>query len=103
MNTSACAESANLSETSFRQVWGKANHSMVRTSTDDSAAPRRMGNPAYIRNVISCLTLWISLLVAIWFVRGWIGLFFSGQVLSAGACTLQILARRTCHALSASK
>jgi len=78
------------------------------SSKDYSAWPgisqsRLTGKVAYMTNVISCLSLWISLLAAIWFVRGWIGLLFSGQLLSAAACLLQILAKRTSYAFSASK
>jgi len=76
---------------------------MFPASTADLAALCRSGKAAYVTNVISCFSLWISLLVAIWFARGWIGLFFSGQVLSAGACLFQILAKRTNHAFSASE
>jgi hypothetical protein len=32
-----------------------------------------------------CLTVWLSSLAAIWMSRGWIGLFVSGHLLSAGA------------------
>lgn len=87
----------------WRLLLVEADHPMFRNSATDLAAKCRSGKAAYMTNVISCLTLWISLLAAIWFVRGWIGLFFSGQVLSAGACLLQILAKRTNYAFSASK
>jgi hypothetical protein len=81
----------------------EANHSMFRNSTTDVLSSCRTGRTAYMRNVISFLSLWISLLVAIWLVRSWIELFFSGQVLSAGACLLEVLAKRTHYAFSASK
>jgi|SRR5579872_2892982 len=41
-----------------------------------------------------CVSLWISSLLAIWMTRGWIGLFFSGQVLSAGAFLLKGAAKK---------
>jgi hypothetical protein len=44
---------------------------------------------------ILCLALWLSLLLAMWMSKGWIGLLFSGQLLSAGAWMFQKLARRT--------
>ena len=43
----------------------------------------------------------MSLLVAIWLTRGWIGLLFSGQVLSAGAKLFETLSKRTHYAFSA--
>jgi hypothetical protein len=75
---------------------------MGRSPMSEQALPRRATAAVYTTNVVTCLGLWIPLLAAIWFCRGWIGLFFSGQVLSAGACLLQILAKRTCYAFSAS-
>ncbi len=81
----------------------EANQPMFRNSMTDWVAPCRTGTVAYMTNVISCLSLWMSILVAIWFVRGWIGLFFSGQVLSAGICLFQILAKRTHYAFFANK
>ena len=41
-----------------------------------------------------CVSLWVSSLLAIWMTRGWIGLFLSGHVLSAGTCLLKGLAKR---------
>jgi len=103
MSTGARVERSDLSQMAPWRLFAEAGRSMVHNPAADTAARRRMGKPAYMRNLISWLSLWISLLVAIWFVRGWIGLFFSGQVLSAGACLFQILTRRTCHAFSESK
>jgi len=103
MSANLCAERSHLSETALWRLLAQENHSMMHDSAAGATAPRAMAKPVYLKNAISCLSLWISLLAAIWFVRGWIGLFLSGQVLSAGACLLQILTRRTCHAFSASK
>ena len=49
-----------------------------------------------------CVTVWVSSLGAIWMSRGWIGLFVSGQVLSAGTCLFKDLARRTPSSVSSS-
>jgi hypothetical protein len=53
---------------------------------------------AWLANGLFCLSLWISLVAAIWMSRGWIGLFFSGQILSAGTYLIQRLFRRTQYA-----
>jgi hypothetical protein len=42
-----------------------------------------------------CFAVWLSSLAALWMTRGWVGLFVSGQVLSAGTCLLRGLARKT--------
>jgi hypothetical protein len=42
-----------------------------------------------------CASLWVSSLVAIWMSLGWIGLFMSGHVLSAGTYWMKGLAKRT--------
>ena len=49
-----------------------------------------------------CVTVWVSSLAAIWMSRGLIGLFVSGQVLSAGACLFKDLAKRTPSSVSSS-
>jgi hypothetical protein len=87
----------------WRLLFAQANRSVSRNSTTGLTAPGRTQMLTYITNLISWLSLWIPLLTAIWLCRGWIGLFCSGQVLSAGACLFQILAKRTCYAFSASK
>ena len=66
------------------------------------AAQRRTGMAVYVSNLILCLSLWMSLLVAIWLTRGWIGLLFSGQLFSAGAKLLETLSKRTRYAFSTS-
>src|SRR5208283_4056378 len=50
-------------------------------------------------NCLLCASLWLSLILAVWMDRGWIGLLFSGQLLSAGASMIQKLAVRTQYAL----
>jgi hypothetical protein len=87
----------------WREVLVKANDSMSLNSTTNEKALRRTRTASYIANVVSSLSLWIPVLAAIWLARGWIGLFFSGQVLSAGACFLHFLTKRTSYAFSASK
>lgn len=49
---------------------------------------------------IFCFSLWTSSLLVIWVSRGWIGLFFSGQVLYAGVGLWKSLRRRTRDACS---
>lgn len=48
------------------------------------------------------ISLWLSSLLAIWMSRGWIALFLSGQVFSAGNWLLKNLARKTLPAFSPS-
>ena len=64
------------------------------------AVQRRAGMAAYASSLILCFSLWLSLLVAIWLTRGWIGLLFSGQLLSAGVTLLETLSKRTRYAFS---
>jgi hypothetical protein len=42
-----------------------------------------------------CLSLWISLPLAIWLSQGWIGLLLHWQALSGAACLLQKFAGRS--------
>lgn len=64
-------------------------------------AQRRTGMAVYASNLILCLSLWMSLLVAIWLTRGWIGLLLSGQLFSVGARLFGTLSERTQYAFSA--
>jgi hypothetical protein len=79
----------------------QAQHFICRKSTGDLLSACRTGMAVCTANMICCLSLWLSLAAAIWLARGWIGLFFSGQIVSAGAYLLKILFKRTCHAFSA--
>ncbi len=79
----------------------EAKHRMSPTPIFRLAAQRRTGIAACASNLILCLSIWISLLVAIWLTRGWIGLLFSGQLLSAGARLFETLSKRTRYAFSA--
>ena len=85
--------------------WGEAkNRAEIRMSPTPFfrlAARRRTGMAVYASNLILCLSLWMSLLVAIWLTRGWIGLLFSGQLFSAGAKLFGTLSKRTQYAFSA--
>jgi hypothetical protein len=53
-----------------------------------------------LMNGFFCISLWLSLALAVWMARGWLGLLFSGQVLSAGTYLIKGLARKTQHAFS---
>lgn len=64
------------------------------------AENRRFRVTARLMNCFSLIGLWLSLLVGLWISRGWIGLLFSGQALSAGAFLVKGLARRTGVAFS---
>jgi hypothetical protein len=70
---------------------------IIRIASDAIA---RSGMGASLMNGFFCISLWLSLLLALWMCRGWIGLLFSGQVLSAGTCLMKRLALKTQHALS---
>jgi len=79
----------------------EAKHPMSPSLIFRLAAQRRTGMTAYASNLVLCLSLWISLLAAIWLTRGWIGLLFSGQLLSAGGKIFETLTKRTHCAFSA--
>src|ERR1700728_1494440 len=79
----------------------EAKNRMSPTPFFRVAAQRRTGMVVYASNLILCLSLWMSLLVAIWLTRGWIGLLFSGQLFSAGTKLFETLSKRTQYALSA--
>jgi hypothetical protein len=89
--------------TTWRPHWVEAKHRMSPTPILREHAQRRTGKAVSASNLILCLSLWMSLLVAIWLTRGWIGLLFSGQLFSAGAKLLGTLSERTQYAFSARK
>jgi hypothetical protein len=66
------------------------------------AAVLPLFNHLRMANWFFCLTVWLSSLAAIWMSRGWIGLFVSGQVLSAGAFLFKGLGRRPPSCVSSS-
>jgi hypothetical protein len=79
---------------------------LLDTPDEDSGIPmarrgmgrdmnRNTGVAPCFANCFLCASLWLSLALAIWMSRGWIGLLFSGQILSAVACVIQKLAQRT--------
>jgi hypothetical protein len=74
--------------------------SITRIIRSAAAGITRYGVAASMMNWFFCISLWLSLLLALWMCRGWIGLLFSGQVLSAGTCLVKKLAIKTQHALS---
>lgn len=59
----------------------------------------RFGSSSRMMSWLLCASLWVSSLVTIWMTLGWIGLFMSGHVLSAGAYWMKGLAKRT-HAVA---
>lgn len=79
---------------------GGSPKSIKRIMRFGSDAIARSGMVASLMNGFFCLSLWLSLLLALWMCRGWIGLLFSGQVLSAGTCLVRRLALKTQNALS---
>lgn len=102
MKAIVTAAAANLPvKTTWLLHWVEAKHRMSPTPFFRLAAQRRTGLAACASNLIFCLSLWMSLLIAIWLTRGWIGLLFSGQLLSAGARIFETLSKRTQHAFTA--
>jgi hypothetical protein len=95
------AETSLLVKTNWRSHLVAAKHTISPGSLSCLAVQRRIGISAYATNLILCLSFWMSLLAAIWLTRGWIGLLFSGQLLSAGARLLKTLSKRTHYAFSA--
>ncbi len=102
MKAIVTAAATNLPvKTTWLLHWVEAKHRMSPTPVFRPAAQRRTGMTAYASNLVLCLSLWMSLLFAIWLTRGWIGLLFSGQLLSAGARLFETLSKRTRYAFSA--
>jgi hypothetical protein len=93
---------------SFPAVWAiqlKAEpegqwNSLARIMRLASNAINRYGMTAGMMNWFFCISLWLSLLFALWMSRGWMGLLFSGQVLSAGTCLVKRMVRKTQLAFS---
>jgi hypothetical protein len=52
---------------------------------------------------VLCASLWISSLLVIWMSVGWMGMFLSGHLLSAGTYWMKGLARRTPAVVRGSK
>ena len=102
MKAIVTAAATNLPiRTTWQVHWVEAKHRMSPTPILHMAVQRRTGLVACASNLIFCLSLWMSLLVAIWLTRGWIGLFFSGQLLSAGAGLFETLSKGTQNAFTA--
>jgi hypothetical protein len=95
------ASSSLRVKTTWRPHWVEAKQRMSPTPILRQHAQRRTGMAVHASNLILCLSLWMSLLVAIWLTRGWIGLLFSGQLFSAGVKLFGALSERTQHAFSA--
>jgi hypothetical protein len=92
-------------KTTWLPHWGeaknRAKNQMPPIPFFRQAAQRRTGMAVYASNLILCLSLWMSLIVAIWLTRGWIGLLFSGQLFSLGTKLFKTLSKRTQYAFSA--
>ncbi|MGB7265984.1 MAG: hypothetical protein WBC92_10765 [Terracidiphilus sp.] len=102
MNTNVSAASGDLAvKTAWRHHLVEARHPMSRSPVTHLAVVSRNGLTAYATNAIFCLSLWMSLFIAIWLTKGWIGLLLSGQVLCAGTHLFEILTKRTHYAFSA--
>jgi hypothetical protein len=71
----------------------RRSRSLFATAIGGCNGPRMM-------RWLFCVSLWISSLLAIWITRGWIGLFLSGQVLSAGAFLFNGMAKKISAASS---
>ncbi len=101
MNINVTAAPADLTvKATWQPYLAEAKDPMSRISIIRSSVMRRTGLAACTTNAIFCLSLWTSLFAAIWLTKGWIGLLFSGQVLSAGTCLFEKLAKRTHYAFS---
>jgi hypothetical protein len=83
------------------QSFTEAGAEMFRIPMTRVASVLNSGTGTWLANGVFCLSVWISLFAAIWLSRGWIGLFFSGQVLSAGGYVVQRLFKRTRYAFCA--
>ena len=102
MNASGIATPSELLvDAGWRSLWAQARSPMLGNSIAQWATLRRTPIAAYLTNSVFCLSLWMSLIAAIWLSKGWIGLFFSGQVLSTGFCLFETLFKRTHYAFSA--
>ena len=102
MDASGIAARSELSvDTAWRPLRVEARFSMLTNPIAHWATLRRTPIAAYLTNGVLCLSLWMSLIAAIWLIKGWIGLFFSGQVLSTGFCLFETLFKRTHYAFSA--
>ena len=64
------------------------------------SAVMRVGSSSRMMGWLFCASLWVSSLLAVWMTLGWIGLFMSGHVLSAGTYWVRGLAKRTPAALA---
>ncbi len=102
MKTIVTVAATNLPvKTTWLLHWVEAKHRMSPSPIFRLAEQRRTGAAVYASNLIFCLSLWMSLLIAIWLTRGWIGLLFSGQLFSAGTRLFEKLSKRTQYAFSA--
>ena len=96
-----CAEPVAEGMAAWKNSFVEANCEMAQNASARLARIRRSNLAAWAANSFFYASLWLSLLAAIWLSRGWIGLFFSGQVLCAGSCLVQRLVKRTQYAFCA--
>ena len=96
-----CAELVAQEMAAWRNSFVEAKCEMAQDASARLARMRRSNVAAWAANSFFYASLWLSLLAAIWLSRGWIGLFFSGQVLCAGSCLVQRLVKRTQYAFFA--
>jgi hypothetical protein len=73
----------------------------AQNSPERRIAGGNSGVSACLMSCFFCASLWLSLAFAIWMSRGWIGLLFSGQVLSAATFMVRKLSQRTQCAIAA--
>lgn len=102
MNANLTAAPVSLPEKSVWRFDVEETHPLSRYPMTRPAALLRTETAIAMTNVMVYVGLWMSLLAAIWLTKSWIGLLFSGQMLSVGACLFQILAKRTHYAFSTS-
>lgn len=96
-----CAEPLAQGMAAWRNSFVEAECEMAQDASARLDRIRRSTLAAWAANGFFYASLWASLLAAIWLSRGWIGLFFSGQVLCAGSCLVQRLVKRTQYAFCA--
>jgi hypothetical protein len=96
-----CAQPVAQGIAAWKNSFVEANCEMAPNASARLARIRKSNLAAWAANSFFYASLWLSLLAAIWLSRGWIGLFFSGQVLCAGSCLVQRLVKRTQYAFCA--
>jgi hypothetical protein len=78
-----------------REPYQRRSRADSRDAMGSRVSGGNSGIGACAMSCFLCASLWISLAAAIWISRGWIGLLFSGQVLSAATFMFRKLSQRT--------